>query len=53
MLDSCRRKCNELFKDDGRKIIFEVYWSMGDYSKRVAHVMSLINLKQKMSERKK
>lgn len=52
-LDLCRRKCNELFKDDDRKIIFEEYWSMGDYSKRVSYVMSLINLKQKMSERKK
>jgi len=52
-LGSCRRKCNELFKDDDRKIIFEEYWSMGDYAKRVSYVMALINLKQKMTERKK
>lgn len=52
-LNLCRRKCQELFKDDDGHIIFEIYWSMENYFKRVAYIMNLINIKPKLCERKK
>lgn len=42
-LPNCRMKCNERIPEFIREQIFTEYWALGEYSKRVAYVGSLID----------
>lgn len=51
--ENCRNKCKEKIDDTVRQKIFDEYWSLGTYDKRVAYVASLINIKETAITRNK
>lgn len=49
----CRNQCNKILSDEHRKNIFQEYWSLGSYDKRIAYIASLINVHETKLTRKK
>ncbi|CAH0746649.1 unnamed protein product [Diatraea saccharalis] len=48
-LGSCRMKCAERIPEEFRNKIFNYYWSLGDYDRRVLFISNLIDVKGKAS----
>lgn len=52
-LKTCRQKCKERLSEEQRQIIFNMYWNLGSYDKRVSFVSKFINVEKKKIERVK
>ncbi|XP_026736448.1 uncharacterized protein LOC113500004 [Trichoplusia ni] len=50
-LETCRMKCAERIPEALRKKIFDRYWSLGDYDRRVLFISNLITLKEKKTQK--
>lgn len=42
LLVVCQNKCSEKVTDEVREILFEEYWGMGSYDRRISYIASLI-----------
>lgn len=47
----CKKKCNEKFTEEERRLIFEAYWNIGDLEKQRIYLSSLIDNENKHSKR--
>ncbi|KAL5246188.1 hypothetical protein ACI65C_013596 [Semiaphis heraclei] len=52
-LGNCRNDCKSKVEDNLREQLFELYWSMGNYSRRAAYISKLIVCSDKVSSRKR
>jgi len=52
-LGNCRNNCKSKVEDNLREQLFELYWSMGNYSRRTAYISKLIVCSDKVSSRKR
>lgn len=51
-LESCRKKCALKVPFEKQKLIFEEYWRMGDYKSRLLFICGLVEIGEKLSEKK-
>lgn len=51
-LGECRKGCSRKVDNETQKILFQDYWSLGSYNKRVAYSASLITIEDKKTEKK-
>lgn len=52
-LDNCKKKCKERIAEEDARKLFHELWSIGDYSKRMSYLASLITSHEKHSANKK
>lgn len=52
-LNSCRNKCSEKITNENRKLLFETYWSMESFNRRLTYIGSLLTLTQPKRVRKR